>query len=195
MSLGLQKAKKGRSGVLDTYKFKLENGDRGHAVLTRSLTFKLYTGGNRLLGSYKFGCHNSMYDYSGEKTGGNRNGIKFYSRRDIGLTNYAFNRAVRRTDPIIRIGIRHDSNLTPPKNKKYLGKLHLSDYKLSDINVDWRLGAQLNPSEDGLLPPKEGNFDSKFGEIFINADEKHEKFPYWSFIGGEYDCTIDYGLF
>ena len=164
--------KEGRPGLLDTYKFKLENGDKGYAVLTRSMNFKLYTRGRRLLGRYKFGCHDTMYDYSAKITKDNRFGLKYYNRREIGLTNYAFYRAVRRTDPIISIGIQHDRNLVPPKNKRYLAKLHVSDYIISDIKVDFGY---------------EDQFNIDFGSLYINADQEHDDYPYWSFLGGNYN--------
>ena len=58
-----------------------------------------------------------MYNYSGKITEKNSYGRKYYTRREIDLTNYEFYQAVMRTDPIIRIGIRHDRNWVPPKKR------------------------------------------------------------------------------
>lgn len=102
------------------------------------------------------------------------------NRKDLGLTNHAIHRAIRRNDAIIRVGIRYgrNDNILPNKNKKYLGKLHRrNDYVIRDISVVMDYN-------------EEDSFQSKFGDrLNMSSDPGMDRnHGNWTFYGGDFFC-------
>ena len=162
------------------FKFNLGNGDKGYVFIDRKMQFKLYSRkSGRMLGKYKLKCTSELYQYTDEKTN-DLTGRKFYNRKDLGLTNHALHRAIKRNDAIITVGIRYapNGNILPNEDKKYLGKLHRrNDYVIRDISV------YMNVNEEDA-------FQRKFGDrIRVSSDPGLDRnFGNWSFYGGEYFC-------
>ena len=165
----------------DTFKFKLENGDNGYVVIDRGMRFKLYSRrSGRRIGKYKLDCK-QLYKYVKDADGKPVIGSdgwaleEFFDRKELGLTNTAFYRAVRRSGAKIRIGIRYDPNekILPRENKRYLNRIHLSDYKVSDISVDLK-----NDDSDP--------FQKKFGDgLNVCADPDDACYGEWFFLNGK----------
>ncbi len=170
-----------RANFNDTFKFKLENGDKGYVVIDRGMRFKLYSRkSGRRIGRYKLRCKDQLYKYVKDADGqavrdsDDRSLKEFFDRKEIGLTNTAYYRAVRRSGAKIRIGIRYDPNeqILPSENKKYLSKVHRSDYKVSHISLDLKVDDS-NP------------FQKRFGRgIYVCADPDSPCYGEWSFQNG-----------
>ena len=144
------------------------------------MRFKLYSRkSGRRIGKYKLDC-NQLYKYVKDADGqpvrdSDDYGVReFFDRKETGLTNTAYYRAVRRSGAKIKIGIRYDPNekILPRENKKYLSRIHLSDYKVSDIRVRLKI--------DDSDP-----FQKRFGNsLNVCADPDDRCYGEWSFLNG-----------
>lgn len=165
----------------DTFKFKLENGDKGYVVIDRRMKFKLYSRkSGRRIGKYKLECKDRVYKYVKSADGqavtdsDGRALTEFFGRKEAGLTNTAYYQAVRRSGAKIRIGIRYEPNeqIPPVENKKYLSRIHRSDYKISSISIDLKI--------DDSDP-----FQKKFGNgLHVCADPDSACYGEWFFLNG-----------
>jgi hypothetical protein len=170
-----------RANFNDTFKFKLDNGDKGYVVIDRAMRFKLYSRkSGRRIGRYKLRCKDQLYKYVKDADGqavrdsDDRSLKEFFDRKEIGLTNTAYYRAVRRSGAKITIGIRYDPNeqILPSENKKYLSRIHRSDYKVSFIDLDLKV--------DDSDP-----FQKRFGNaIDVCADPDSACYGEWFFNNG-----------
>jgi hypothetical protein len=170
-----------RANFNDTFKFKLDNGDKGYVVIDRGMRFKLYSRkSGRRIGKYKLQCKDQLFKYVKGEDGqavtdsDDRASTEFFDRKELGLTNIAYYRAVRRSGAKITIGIRYDPNeqILPSENKKYLSRIHRSDYKVSFIDLDLKV--------DDSDP-----FQKRFGNaIDVCADPDSACYGEWFFNNG-----------